>query len=354
MYENQTEAVIKQRMLDRVSNDYDKRVGSLMHDSIAPDALEFEQAYIELDNVVDMFDINNLSGEELEKRVYQRTGITRKPATFASKYIEITGNSNINAGDLFQTESGIQFKVTETKAIYGSGTVNIRAIIAGSDGNVPANTIKYMPLSIPGIISVTNPEPTENGFDSESDEDLLKRYYERLQTPATSGNKAHYKNWAKEVIGIGDAKVIPLWDGNNTVKVIIIDSNRQPASTALINAVQNYIDPGAQGLGDGEAPIGAKCTVESAAPKVITITFTAVKDMSYTDLERQTSIEDNIKDYLKSIAFVESSLSYAKVGSIILNSKEILDYSDLTINDGTANIAIADNEVPVLGVLTIA
>lgn len=354
MYENQTEEVIKQRMLDSISNDYDKREGSLIHDTVAPAALELEQAYQALDDVVDLMKIENLEGEDLTQRVYERTGIQRKPATFAIGTLDITGNGTINTGDIFSTENGILFTSTETKTINNSGTINIKAIVAGSSGNIPANQIKYMPVNIPGITEVNNSSPTTGGYDEESDDELLQRYYERIQTPATSGNKAQYKNWAKEVTGVGDAKVIPLWNGDNTVKVIIIDSNKQPASSELISSVQNYIDPEASGLGDGVAPIGAKCTVVSAIGKTINITFTAVKDPAYTDQQRQTNVENNIKDYLKSIAFVDSTVSYAKIGALILASSGILDYSNLSVNGGTANIEIANDEVPVLGVVTIA
>lgn len=354
MFENQTEEVIKQRMLDSINNDYDKREGSFIHDTVAPAALELEQAYQALDDVVDLMKIENLEGEALAQRVYERTGIQRKKATFATGTLDITGNGTINSGDLFSTENGIQFASTETKTINGSGTINIKAVVAGVSGNIPANQIKYMPVNISGITAVNNSTPTTGGYDEESDNELLQRYFERIRTPATSGNKAQYKNWAKEVTGVGDARVISLWNGDNTVKIIIIDSNKQPASNELVAAVQEYIDPGSTGLGDGVAPIGAKCTVVSATGKSINISFTAVKDPSYTDQQRQANVENNIKDYLKSIAFVDSTVSYAKIGALILDSPGILDYSNLSVNGGTANIEIGNEEVPVLGVVTIA
>ncbi|MGK5506723.1 baseplate J/gp47 family protein [Brevibacillus formosus] len=111
-------------------------------------------------------------------------------------------------------------------------TVKVEAVVAGSSGNVPANSITLFPVTLAGFTAVTNPSPTSDGFDAESDEDLLKRYYQRIRTPATSGNKAHYKNWAMEVQGVGDVRIVPLWDGVNTVKVIIIDSDKKPASQA--------------------------------------------------------------------------------------------------------------------------
>ncbi|KUO70728.1 MAG: baseplate J family protein [Clostridia bacterium BRH_c25] len=357
MYENQTAEEIRKRVLDRVSSDYDKREGGVIYDCIEPSVLELEQVYIALDSTIEKMDIEVLSGDELAQRIYQRTGMTRKPATYAAKQLEATGTGSINEGDLFQTGSGIQFKAMENVLINGSGTVRIQAAVAGAEGNVPANTIKYMPVSIPGIDSVTNQEPTEGGYDAESDEDLLQRYYERIKTPPTSGNKSQYKMWAKEVTGVGDARVVPLWNGNNTVKVVLIDANKEPANAEVVSSVQNYIDPEAAGEGKGAAPVGAYCTVVSADGKTINVAFTALDiDPAYTEEQRKANVEAKLGEYFRSITFREdiTEISYAQIGYRLLDATGIRDYSDLTINGGTANIPLVNNEVPVLGVVTIA
>ncbi|MBI6873738.1 baseplate J/gp47 family protein [Clostridium aciditolerans] len=349
---NSTNDILK-RMRDGIPSDIDKSEGSFIYDSLLPAANEFQKAHIKLDNVARKLSIEALSGDELEQRIYEKTGIKRKEATKAHTTLNVIGNATIKAGDLFQTAGGIQFISIETKTIVTKGTISIEAVVPGISSNVPANQITVIPVVIPGIISVNNPSTTEGGYDAESDEELIKRYYERIRTPATSNNKAQYKNWAKEIEGVGDAKVYSLWNGDNTVKVVIIDSNKQPASTELVQAVQNYIDPGSKGLGDGAAAIGAFCTVASAVGKAINVCFTAVKDKNYTDEQRKINFENNLIDFLKNFAFVESSISYAKVGALILDTKGFLDYSNLTINGGTSNILIDDNEVAVKGVVTI-
>ncbi|SET55319.1 Uncharacterized phage protein gp47/JayE [Natronincola peptidivorans] len=340
-------------MFNNVSNNYDKREGSFIYDALAPAAIKFEKAYEDLNDVADKLDIENLKGEELERFVYQRTGITRKQATYSIGRVLVKGNGVFSQADLSETESAVQFEATETVEISGEGYVNIKCTVAGSIGNVPANQITLMPITIEGINEVTNPEATTDGFEAESDTALLQRYYERRRTPATSGNKAHYKNWAKEVPGVGEAKVLPLWNGDNTVKVIIINAEKQPASIELVETVQEYIDPNVSGLGEGEAPIGAFCTVESAIGKEINISFTVIKDPSVSDSYRQQSVEENITNHLKEIAFAENYLSYAIVGSLILQSEGIEDYSNLVINEGTGNISIAADEVAILGSVVI-
>lgn len=329
MYEDKTEENIKKEMLDNISNKIDKGEKSLTYDAISPVAIELANMYIELDYVVNKLDTENLSGEELERFIYQRTGtVARKPATKATTTIIINGQegAKISKGDLVGADT-VNFISTEDKSMDNTGqmTVLVECELPGAIGNVPAGAIKYFPVSIAGLTSVTNPDSAVNGYDAESDESLLERYYERIRTPATSGNKYHYLNWAKEVVGVGDARVIPLWQGDNTVKVIIIDSNKQPASTELVEQVQEYIDPNITGLGEGQAPIGAFCTVISAIGKAIDITFTVTRDTNYTVEQIKANVGNNIIEYLKSIAFKEDIVSYAKIGAIILNSNGVLD-----------------------------
>lgn len=222
-----------------------------------------------------------------------------------------------------------------------------------------------MPVTIEGMTSVTNNAVAYDGYDAESDESLRQRYYEILSQPPTSGNKYHYLIWAKEVVGVGDAKVYSLWDGDNTVKVVIIDENKQIANADLIARCQTHIDPlGAdgkpQGNGSGAAPVGAYCTVATATAKNILISIKVIKsNNNYTDDEIKTNISNNITEYFKGIALNESNsyVSYAKIGDLVFNAEGVADYSNLTVNDGTSNITLsltsALTEVPVLTGVTL-
>jgi uncharacterized phage protein gp47/JayE len=297
--------------------------------------------------------VDNLTGDELTQRVRERTGIERKPATRAVGVVRLSGTGTIQEGDLFETAGGVQFRATETKVIEGSGEVNVEAVVPGSGGNVPAGTITLFPVTLAGFTAVTNEAPTQDGFDEESDADLLQRYYERLRQPATSGNRAQYLSWAKEVPGVGDARVVPLWNGPNTVKVIVIDSDRQPASPTIVDAVQEHIDPESSGLGEGVAPIGAVVTVVSANGLTVDVSVDVVPAPGYMKEQVEVNIEASLIEFFRSIAFRESIVSIARVGAAILAAEGVADYSNLKINNDTQNITIADDEVAVLGDLTL-
>lgn len=333
---------IHDRMLKNISDEYDKSEGSFFYDATKPAAIEFENAYIQLDKVEAKLDIENLSGNELERFIYQRTGIKRKPATKATTVVTISGQegAKISKGDLVGTDT-VNFISIEDKTIGPTGqmTVLVECELAGTIGNVPAGAIKYFPVSIPGLTSVTNLEPVVNGYDAESDSDLRQRYYERIQTPATSGNKYHYLNWAKEVTGVGDAKVIPLWNGPGTVKVVIVDSNKNPATEDLIDNVFTHIED--------VRPIGATVTVVSAVAKNVEITAKVSLAEGYTIQLVLDKFKSDLEQYRKDVVFKDSYISYAAIGNILFTVDGVLDYTDLKLNGEMKNIALGEEEIPI-------
>lgn len=353
---------ILNRMLGNMSDTTDKTEGYLAYDVPLATSKEMSTALGKLDDLANKFDISNLTGDELAQRVYERTGLTRNQATYATTYLTIGGNVTLNVGDLFQTPSRIQFSVTQGTTISGSGTVQVQvqAVIAGTTGNVPAGQITQMPISISGITSITNTSASTGGYAEETDSSLLERYYEKLQSPNTGGNIAYFKSIAKDYDGIGDCKIYPTWNGNNTVKMVVIDANKQVPTQDFINSMQEYIDPLGEnwGQGIGVAPYGAFTTVESATAKTINVSFTAVKDSNYTDAQRLSNFQTTLTNYLASIAFSATSVSYSKIGALIIDTAGFLDYANLTINNGAVPIPLSYTssltECPIIGTVTIS
>lgn len=295
-------------------------------------------------------DPENLHGDDLTHYVFTRTGQERREAVFASGMLTASGEGVIHAGDLFETEGGIGFRAAETVIVSGAANVPVFCITPGATGNVAADTVCKMPVQLPGIDSVTNPLPMANGFDAESDAELLDRFLERLQQPVTGSNKWQYLMWAKEVSGVGAARVFPLGHGDGTVDVIIIDSDGQPASDTLVQAVQEYIDPESAGKGEGQAGIGAHCYVSAAEGIAINIAVT-VKCLDSTGIPE--AVQKSIAGYLAGIAFQQDYVSYGKLAVAINETAGVLDYRDFTMNGDTANISISERQVAVCGEVTV-
>ena len=344
---------IQKELLSEIEDSYEKSKGYFLWDILKAVAVGMKNLLEKLQIVSDKLDIENIYGEERERCIFQRTGITRRQATFSEGVITVKGNGIVKKGDLFETEGLIRFKAVETVNVIEQADIIVKAVTAGAIRNVPMGSITKMPITIQGITSCTNHTATEGGYQQENDKDLLVRYYERLREPATSGNIYHYKRWAKEVEGVGAVNVFPLWNGDNTVKIVIIDLERQPASDELVEKVQNYIDPNSTGTGQGQAPIGAYCTVESAKPKIINVSV-LLHVSKYVVLEViKKEIENKIIEYFKQIAFEQEYASFAQIGANILSVENVLDYENMTLNGLTQNITCQKYEVMILGEVTL-
>lgn len=347
MFKDQTFDVIMQRMLSRIPDDFDKRQGSVIWDMLAPAALELERAYQQLHLVTNWLYLSEDVPRDILLARVRDFGIEPKPAQKASGMVVFTGlpGTLIPANTRISTDDSIPifFHTTSDVTILENGTVSVLTVAetVGSSGNVQANAITVLVDIIDGVESVTNPISFENGVDEESDESLLARYYERVRKPITSGNISHYRQWALEVPGVGAAKVTPLWNGPGTVKVTIVNTDMQPATNDLVTQVQEYIEQ--------VRPIGATVTVVSAAGKPIDVSATVILASGYTLQNVQDAFAASLDEYFKEIAFSVTYVSYAKIGTLLLNTPGVVDYSGLTVNSGTANVALQDDEVPVLG-----
>lgn len=364
LYKNAEE--IRDDILSNLDNKYQKTIGTDFWEW----AFAVGKASVTLWDLIKYIaswkDLRNLELEDMTRLVYQLRGIEHRKATCSVGELFVTGSDVVTSGNLFQTKDKLQFVAVETKTIIDSGFVKVKCLTAGPIGNVPANQITEFVNYKGNFINVVNLDAFSGGYAEETKDELWQRYIDDVANPVTSGNDAHYKKWALEVSGVGKVKVKPLWNGDNTVKVIIIGNDGFPASDSLVDDVQNYIDPyeiqedGAKkgwGCGNGKAPIGAYCTIESATAKTLDVAVKVIFVNGYDTIALKENIEKNIKDYLKNIAFEQNYVSVAKIGNAILDTEGVLDYSNLSINGSSTNIEILDNEtsseVAILNSLTI-
>lgn len=340
-------------MLSAMPESYQKTVGFPTYDLLAAASIPMEELAAQLQETAEKLDPANLTGEELESYIKSRSGLVRNPPTYASGILQVTGNGTVNEGDLFESVGGIQFAAVATVEISGSGEVPIRCTTPGAAGNLPAGSVTMMPVQIAGIVSVSNSDTLTGGYDAETDQAYYDRYLLRLQTPPTSGNQYHYRLWALEVTGVGGVQIYSLGHGDNTVDVVLIDVDGQPADEELIGRVQAHIDPGSKGLGEGEAPIGAYCYVSGAEPKELDISMT-VQTLPGAEQEAVTAaVKAAVAAYLKGIAFAQDYVSYARINAAVLEADGVQDVSGLTVNGATANVAIGERQVAVLGEVSI-
>lgn len=343
---------VHQDMLSAISEKYQKTAGFPAYDFTAAFALAVLSLDADISAAEAHTDVDNLTGVDLDEYIKQHRGMFRKYGTYAEATLRVTaGAGTIQAGDLFSTESGVEFYAISGGTYAVGGAFTVRAYEAGSSGNVGAGTITYMPVTIAGIGGVTNDAPASGGYDAESDDAFRDRFYDDLQNPNNGGNQQAYISLALSVSGVGRAKVFPQAKGANTVEVCIVDAHMEPAGTSLIQQVQALIDPNKNGDGEGSAPIGSACTVTTAASMAVSISASVTLAEGYSLPTVQASAASDLRDYLREIAFKKETtyLSYAQISSRLSAVDGVLDHTGLLVNGGTSNISLGGRQTPVLG-----
>ncbi|MCP8970050.1 baseplate J/gp47 family protein [Ectobacillus ponti] len=349
MFEQQTKESILKRMLDASPEELDKRQGSVTFDLLSPAAIELAHAYIQLEQVLTFgFAGPAQPGEFLDKRC-REIGLSRRPGVKASGKVTFTGkkDTTIPAGVEVSTEGeNPVYFVTKEQGIITADTVTVaaEAKAEGRSGNVAAGMIKLTTGNITGIISVTNQTVFINGADIESDESLLQRYYDRLQRPSTSGNVWHYRQWALEVAGIGDVKVTPVWNGNGTVKVTLLSDDKRAPIPSLVDAVRTNIEK--------YRPVGAQVTVVPAVEFPVHVSAKLKVNKAGTAAEVTAAFTKGLTQYLAELAFKEPIVRHTRIGAILLNVPYMIDFSELKINGGTANLEVPEGQAAVAGTVS--
>ena len=274
-------------------------------------------------------------------------GLTRKQATFALVPVTFYGKktTQIKQGTIVSTLDNRLYYLTENIILdeNGEGEGVCKAQNSGSQYNVKAKEICYLPVKYADVISVENKESYNDAYDEESNEDLYNRYLLKVRTPATSGNKHHYERWASEVTGVGYAKCIPaeeLGQGGK-VKVIIANSNKRGASEELIQEVYNYIE--------SVRPV-LSGTLEVVTVKEIPISITGKVeiDTSITLSEVQEIFRNLIEDYLDNNVYKTKKISIAKIQSMLIDIEGVIACANIKMNGNASNINLSTDEIAVL------
>lgn len=284
-------------------------------------------------------------------------GVYRRMAVSAVGEVTFTGAEGtvIPSGTIVTTigdenEESLLFEVMESGEIgeLGSIVLSIRAVEPGVVGIVPDNSIVGVTEPIKGLTRITNNLPTEGGAEAEGDDSLRERILDRNRNKPLSGAKNDYKRWAKEVPGVGNAIILPLWDGDGTVKVLITDTENKLATSELIQSVKTYIDP-VDGMGEGVAPIGSTVTVDTLTPVLLILKLNLQIKDGYELEDVEESIKLNINDYLSD----KTSVRYMKLNAIITNTNGVQDHNGLLVNGTENNIILQVDERAFVGAIEV-
>lgn len=233
----------------------------------------------------------------------------------------------------------------------GSHDIPVVALDAGIEGNVSAGAITVPLDDAPGLLSITNANPTLDGADVESDEALKTKTIFALLGSGGVPNVAYYTRKALDEPGVGRVTVVPAASGAGTVQVIIATAVGDPTSAGIVTSLQTRMDPVA-GMGSGEAPIDHSVTVVTVAGVAINVAATIVPESGYTTLGLTGSILSAVTTYVNSL-MPGDDVVRNRVRQSILDVTGVHDVSAITLNTTAADIAISTTPPQIARIGTI-
>lgn len=286
-------------------------------------------------------------------------GLVRDPATFATVHVQIsrivTGQAVfIPVGAIVQTLAGVQFALIAdpTNANYipaqnayfcdtlaSSVDCTAQALVAGSSGNVLANTIVQIVSGVFGFNSVTNASAATGGAAQESDAALKARFATYIQSLGKATINAI--NAAIEAVQAGltftnndqlhlDGSGYP---GGFT---IVVDDGSGAIPSGTLSAITTAVAAvKAEGIGFSvHAPTNVTINVSvsihvhtGASPPVV-----------------NAAVQAAVVAYVNGLG-VGHNVSYAGVGTVIAAVPNVDAMTSLLVNGGSSDIVIAFNQL---------
>lgn len=354
-----------------ITNDIDKREGSIIYDALAPSMYMLANFYLELNKIAKESYIQTAHTKYLDMRVAEQ-GLVRFSSTKAIRkgkfvYVNDTPAEQIPLGHRFSTvlnENATIFYVIEN---LGGGEYYLECDIAGTIGNhytgnlIPVDYIDTLKTAVLNDLVIP-------GRDEETDDELRNRYFETIKQNAFGGNIAQYKEEVKKISGVGGVQVYPVWDGGGTVKLSVVDVEYNPATEEFLRQLREKIDPeNNSGEGLGIAPIGHKVTVDTPKELVINIQADVSLSVGVEIPNVQTAIEDKIKEYLTDLKSgwdlgdnvnnYNLDVYIGKIAAIVFEVKGVVNVKNVRLNGTPDDIKLDQTAqqqlIPKLGVVTL-
>lgn len=324
----------------------DTSQGSVYMDAAAGHIIRTAKFFNDLRQVQEIISLRTCTGEILDEKLIER-GMKRNPekATAAVYNVVFDGAIPENGSRMM---CGGYFFVLNIQ----DGETELISEELGSEMNNLSQGLPVIPKrDVDSLISATLGDLKIAALDPETDDSARERLISKISGPAENGNKAQVKAWCEEVAGVGLARVIPLWNGPNTVQGIIIAADGDVPTQQLVDSVQEHLDPGAAGMGEGVATIGQHFTATAALPVSLQISVEIEKKAEISQETIQKSFESVLKQYLADLALNtqgHATVRYTTIGARLAQIEGVVDYDNLLLNGAKDNITCTIYQVPVL------
>lgn len=349
MFDDKTQDVIMDEMLDQADPEKDTRPGSIIYDAIGPMAAELEQVYADMSLIEDECFADTASYYYLIKRAAERGIFVKEGTPTVLKIKIVPADLEIPIGSEFNIGEH-NYTVTEK---LSDGYYAITCSEAGTEGNEVKDEI--IPMYGDGDIEeVTFDSILVSGTDDEDEEALRERYFDSFNEVAFGGNRKEYQEKADSFQAVGGCKVIPVWNGGGTVKLVITGADHNVPSAATVADIQEAFDPAQDGTGVGLAPIGHVVTVAAAAEQTVNISCGLVYQSGYAWDDVKDSVSSAVENYFLELRKTweddtETIIRVGHVESILLAINGISDVSSVMLNGTAGNFTVDTYKIPKVG-----
>jgi uncharacterized phage protein gp47/JayE len=373
--EQYTFEYLMEHALARVPDTIDKREGSIIYDALAPACYELSEYYMRLKKILQDTYAETANEQYLDLRVAEQ-GIKRFEATAAVK----KGIFETESGAPLTMEIGSRFStISETESLNYivmepyllndvpvAGSYQLICEEVGTIGNAYVGNL--MPINyIQGLSSAIMTDLIVPARDVENDDDLRARYFLALNNKPFGGNLAQYDETLKNIEGVGEVQIYPVWDGGGTVKCSVIDASFNIITNDFINIIQEQVDPTPQGTGLGLAPIGHIVTISTAEELTINIEANVLLMVGYTKSQVEQPIKEALEAYMLDLRKVWGvpndfnqyilGVYISRINAAILNVAGVSNVTGTTINSLATDLNLIETaerqELPILGVVTL-
>ncbi|WP_036127322.1 baseplate J/gp47 family protein [Lysinibacillus sphaericus] len=335
----------------------DKRETSLIYQATAANTIETAQVLFTLLNYENQMFADTAPRENLIRRAAER-GLSPTPATKAIR--KGVFNIDVPIGARFSQEE-YNYVVIEK---IENGIFKLECETVGEVGNFEAGQL--IPIDyITGLETAQLTDLLIPGENEEDTEAFRSRYFNSFESVSFGGNRADYKERVGNIPGVGGARIYRAKYGGGTVGVTIIDSTYSKPSTALVELVQQLVDPlDSQGDGVGLAPIDHIVTISAVNETVVNIatTLTLQSNWSFADVE--SAIKEVIDGYFKESAELWAKavtkqedntgliVRISQIETRILGIDGVIDIANTKLNGTASNLELDKEAIPKRGTVS--
>lgn len=287
-------------------------------------------------------------GECLDRHAQLR-GLERKEGVRAEGVVRFTADEisawdrTIPAGTVCMTAGLIRFETTEDTILLAgnlSAEVPVRALEAGSAGNVAAGAIVTMAVAPVGVSGCTNPEACVGGGDEETDDELRERVLSTFRRLPNGANAAFYQQGALSFEEVAGAAVVSRPRGVGTVDVVVSTLAGLPGRE-LLDELNAYFQERREIAVD----------VRVRAPETVTVDLSVAvaAQAGWDPGEVAASVEQTLREWFTGKRLGQSVL-LARLGSLIYGCEGVANYA---IASPAADVAVSADVLPVLGTLSV-